>query len=95
MRISYLCFVIFVIIINSAVSWRTFWKGRKVNGNLGDPTKFHHDSESFSKSEDLWFEQKLDHFNPRNDKTFEQVKSSIEGVIAHYLIKIIFYSVTS
>lgn len=68
--------MIFVISINSAVSWRSFWKGRKSGGNLGHPDKFHFNhnlKESDDSSEDKWFEQKLDHFDPRSDKTWQQV----------------------
>jgi hypothetical protein len=52
--------------------WRNFWKGRKFGGNVGHPT----DSKGIlsSENEDLWFTQKLDHFEPMNTKTWKQVK---------------------
>lgn len=62
---------IFVLFINAVCGWRHFWKGRKFNGNLGDPTHFH--LKLGSASEDLWFTQNLDHFEPLNRKTWNQV----------------------
>ncbi|XP_070499827.1 putative serine protease F56F10.1 [Chironomus tepperi] len=61
---------IFILFINAVCGWRHFWKGRKVNGNLGGPTHFHLELES--GNEDLWFTQLLDHFEPLNRQTWNQ-----------------------
>lgn len=55
-----------------ALAWRTFWKGRRFDGNVGHPTDFHA-ALGAQSDDDLWFMQKLDHFEPTNDKTWKQV----------------------
>lgn len=70
-----LCLIIVAIlsIYQPVLGWRTFWKGRKFDGNVGHPTDFKgrlgNDGDN-----DLWFTQKLDHFEPVNDKTWKQVR---------------------
>ncbi|CAO1329149.1 unnamed protein product [Diamesa hyperborea] len=53
--------------------WRGgFWKGRKFNGNVGDPTNFKHDNLLSSSANELWFIQNLDHSDPMNTRTWKQ-----------------------
>lgn len=66
------CLALILAISVPVLGWRTFWKGRRFNGNVGHPTDFHH-SLGVESDEDLWFKQKLDHFEPTNDKTWKQV----------------------
>lgn len=66
-------FVAVLLVTDTALGWRSFWKGRRVGGNVGHPSDFHGSLES-DGSEDLWFEQKLDHFEPLSDKTWNQVR---------------------
>lgn len=73
---SALLFLFSVIFLASlcepTYGWRSFWKGRRFGGNVGHPT----DSKgllSSDENEDLWFVQKLDHFEPMNTKTWKQV----------------------
>lgn len=46
-----------------------------LEGNVGHPTVFRGQLRS-EGDEDLWFEQKLDHFEPISDKTWMQVRTS-------------------
>lgn len=71
-KVFFLIFVIFLIAIEPTSGWRTFWKGRKFDGNVGHPTEFHGSLKS-PADEDLWFVQKLDHFDPTNQQTWRQV----------------------
>lgn len=71
MKLFGLCFLIFVV-LNETSAWRTFWRGRRFDGNVGHPTDFQGSLRN-AGDEDLWFEQKLDHFEPMNDKTWKQV----------------------
>lgn len=75
MRLFGLLFVVVCLIsIDSTVSWRTFWKGRRVGGNVGHPEKFHRIESSADDSEDRWFDQIFDHFDPRNNLKWKQVR---------------------
>lgn len=67
-----LILVVFVAISQPALGWRSFWKGRRFDGNVGDPTNFK-PLLGAEGADDLWFNQKLDHFEPMNDKTWKQV----------------------
>lgn len=44
---------------------RRFWRGRR----------FELESKLLGADPDLWFEQKLDHFNPTNNASWNQVKN--------------------
>lgn len=75
MRSSFLLSFVFLVVLCCLPvnGWRSFWKGRRFGGNLGHPT----DSKGIlndGENEDLWFVQKLDHFEPMNVKTWKQVK---------------------
>lgn len=72
MRSLCLAFVVIFLIAEPACGWRVFWKGRRFDGNVGHPTDYH--GRLGSDGEDLWFTQKLDHFEPMNDKTWKQVR---------------------
>lgn len=67
--------VIFIVLAEAACGWRTFWKGRRLNGNIGDPTHFKKSVDHGDGSEDLWFTQKLDHSQPMNTQTWKQVRN--------------------
>lgn len=69
-----LIFVSLLVICDPSFGWRTFWKGRRFDGNVGHPTDFKGRLGS-DGDEDLWFNQKLDHFEPTNDQTWKQVLS--------------------
>lgn len=52
---------------------RSFRNGRRMGGNLGgNPSKA--SNLLLSGNEDLWFTQQLDHFDPTNNLTWQQVK---------------------
>lgn len=74
MKIFCLIFVSLLLICVPTLGWRTFWKGRRFDGNVGHPTDFKGQLGG-EGDEDLWFTQKLDHFEPTNDKTWKQVRS--------------------
>lgn len=71
-----LSFVLVIVIAFSGPTfgWRTFWKGRRFDGNVGHPTDYRGLLGSAAGDEDLWFTQKLDHFELMNDKTWKQVR---------------------
>ena len=52
-------------------SWRHFWKGKKFG--LRHEVKNEVDANNNHPVPDQWFEQKLDHFNVINTKTWKQV----------------------
>jgi len=52
-------------------SWRHFWKGKKFG--LRHEVKNEVDANNNLPVPDQWFEQKLDHFNVINTKTWKQV----------------------
>lgn len=54
--------------------WKYFHFGRVVGGNLGTPLNTEQLTVSSDNDfPDLWFMQKLDHFNPNNEITWKQV----------------------
>lgn len=54
----------------SVYSWRIFFRGRERGGNIGKP----HSVGSFvSEIPEEWFTQVLDHFNPVDERTWQQV----------------------
>ena len=63
-----------MLLSETAFGWRSFWKGRRGGGggNVGDPTNFQGEVRS-EESNDLWFEQNLDHFDSMNTETWKQV----------------------
>lgn len=52
-------------------NWKILHNGRSVGGNLGKPRgyKLHRDYRNFER----WFTQNLDHFNPGEETTWQQV----------------------
>lgn len=76
MKSSFLFGFLFLVVLcfMPISAWRTFWKGRKFGGNLGHPTDSKGILMNDGENEDLWFVQKLDHFEPMNTKTWKQVK---------------------
>lgn len=49
-------------------AWKTFHLGREKGGNVKGPHTTNHELPP-----DQWFTQKLDHFNPTDDRTWQQV----------------------
>ena len=68
MRILLLLSII-IILLNCGTAWRTFLRGRSNNGNLGVPKL----SKDYVLPTEQWFKQFLDHFNPTDARTWEQV----------------------
>lgn len=62
--------IAFIILssLNYNYSWKLFHRGRGRNGNLGKPY-----THSIGISEEKYFEQKLNHFDPSNKNTWQQV----------------------
>lgn len=55
-------------------SWRNFWKGRYSKGN----TYLNDNSENpVAAVSEQWFQQNLDHFDPTNTKTWQQVSQAM------------------
>lgn len=59
---------IFVLSIFGADGWKTFHLGREYGGNVKAPT-----TAFFALPPDEWFTQKLDHFNPTDERVWQQV----------------------
>jgi hypothetical protein len=73
---TFLCRAIVIsVLLQATYGWRTFSRGRRYGGNLGDPEKNlrKNDLGESNDNEDLWFTQKLDHFDAISDKTWQQV----------------------
>lgn len=60
------------ILVQRAYNWRIFHNGRIIGGNLGKPGEDQLKT-NFNNYE-RWFTQNLDHFNPNNERTWQQVK---------------------
>lgn len=57
--------------------WRIFHRGRHVGGNLGLPGRKENEIELGSPEvPEEWFTQKLDHFNPTDGRTWQQVSNN-------------------
>ncbi|XP_011495298.1 PREDICTED: putative serine protease K12H4.7 [Ceratosolen solmsi marchali] len=67
MRFAFL-FAIFVITVQSGIAWRSFMRGRKNNGNLGEPNL----TKAYVPIKEQWFTQNLDHSNPVEGRTWKQ-----------------------
>lgn len=68
-----LIFTVLVFVqIDSVHGWRKFWKGRHYKGNLHVPIA---NVSAEQLPPDRWFAQKLDHFDPSNTQTWNQVSS--------------------
>lgn len=65
-------FCLFFFIYGNVSAWRIFHHGRMVGGNLGKP--YHHKTIKLKTIPEKWFTQNLNHFNPGNDKTWNQVR---------------------
>lgn len=63
-------YFVFLILIENVYGWRTFWKGRKFDGNLVIKSDKYQLEQLPS---DQWFDQKLDHFNSSNEGVWKQV----------------------
>lgn len=68
---TFALFIIFIVLIENANCWRTFWKGRKSGGNVLHP---HLNETDINLPPDQWFSQKLDQFDEKNEATWNQVK---------------------
>lgn len=78
----FLSIAIIGAIVNSGESWRSFAIGRKKNGNLGEPNL----SKSFDPPKDQWFTQNLDHFNPVEGRTWQQVLDVFFFILFFFLL---------
>lgn len=67
-KIPILC-LLFVVQVNC---WKSFHFGRSFGGNLGKPRN--NNSVLPEPFPEMWFTQKLDHFNPNNEVTWKQVR---------------------
>lgn len=68
-----------LMVCEPSFGWRSFWKGRRFDGNVGHPSDFH-GKLGGEAHDDLWFNQKLDHFEPISDETWKQV-CDLRGLI--------------
>ena len=64
-----LTILLFVAIVNSGEAWRNFMRGRRKNGNVGEPNLL----KDYTPVPDQWFTQILDHSNPVDGRTWKQV----------------------
>lgn len=82
--------IIFCLIIicnfDGIFGWRTFLRGRSKNGNIGAPIL----SKEYELPEDMWFQQNLDHFDPTNMQTWQQVIKFLKQVFKFKLNYLIF-----
>lgn len=61
--------------------WKFLHFGRISGGNLGKP---HHENVVASDSfPEQWFLQKLDHFNPNNEVTWNQVSFKLKKILPY------------
>ncbi|KAJ8962948.1 hypothetical protein NQ314_005665 [Rhamnusium bicolor] len=67
MRLLLLCVFCFV---NEVYSWRIFHNGRIIGGNLGEPKG--DGLQTNLNNYERWFTQNLDHFNPVDERTWQQ-----------------------
>lgn len=63
---------VFVFYIQEVYNWRIFHNGRTKGGNLGEPRGEQH-LKSYLNDYEKWFTQNLDHFNPGEERTWQQV----------------------
>lgn len=78
------CLVLTILLaVNHTVAWKYFWRGKWIERKIERP-----DNSDFPP--DQWFEQKLDHFDVINSKTWEQV---FDESMFHYLLKNMTFSV--
>ncbi|XP_024883400.1 putative serine protease K12H4.7 [Temnothorax curvispinosus] len=67
MRFLLLLFILLGI-LSISTAWRTFLRGRRKGGNLGEPGV----SSETSLPQERWFTQYLDHFNPSDVRVWKQ-----------------------
>jgi hypothetical protein len=63
--------IIAIFCVEPISSWKTFWKGRKFNGNLNQILQNHQNTGELPAEE--WFENILDHNDLTNNATWKQV----------------------
>lgn len=56
-------------------TWCHFWRGRRSNGNVGEPDNGPPDQRPLELPPDEYVQQPLDHFDRRNRRTWNQVKN--------------------
>lgn len=67
--------LVFLIYFGSTCeAWKNFHLGRQRGGNVKAPETTNH-----KLPPDEWFTQKLDHFNPTDERTWQQVRESFIG----------------
>jgi hypothetical protein len=73
---NYLFFVVLIIFnFGDILSGPLFFRGRPLtkHGMLGIPMSKSFKIDEYELPKDEWFEQKLDHFNPADIRTWKQV----------------------
>lgn len=64
--------IISCFLIQISIEWRIFHKGRQIGGSLGT-IKTIKDQDEYLLPKAQWFAQILDHFNPTDNRTWNQV----------------------
>lgn len=62
--------VLIVSLLSNVYAWKIFFRGRETGGNIGKPLS---ETNSVTDIPEEWFTQALDHFNPVEDRTWQQV----------------------
>lgn len=59
-----------ISLVLNVYPWRIFFRGREIGGNIGKPLS---ETNGITDIPEEWFTQTLDHFNPVDDRTWQQV----------------------
>lgn len=62
--------VVLISVFFNVYSWKIFFRGRETGGNIGRPLS---ETNDLTDIPEEWFTQTLDHFNPTDDRTWQQV----------------------
>lgn len=73
-------FLLIFVLINVGDAWRSILRGRKKNGNLGEPNL----SQNHKLPDEQWIEQPLDHFNPVDGSIWQQVKTNLKNLKKYF-----------
>lgn len=67
MRLVFLAFLTLIVFVNHTEAWKHFWRGKWIQKRIGKSLVENGPPEQ-------WFEQKLDHSDVINSKTWKQVR---------------------